>query len=62
LKDSRGIRIADECNIKTNSGQFRANFGFSAGFLELWYPVGYGKQPIYTIEIEVIDEVNKHIK
>lgn len=58
LKDPQGVRIADEAHIKVTSGYSRAEFGFTPGHLELWYPVGYGKQPLYTIEVEVTDEVS----
>lgn len=62
LKDSQGVRIADESYIKSNSKHFRASFRFSPGSLELWYPIGYGKQPIYTVEIDAIDEVGGNVK
>ena len=28
--------------------------------LQLWYPVGYGKQPIYTAEVRVMDAVRSN--
>lgn len=28
---------------------------YEAGQLKLWYPVGYGKQPLYTVEATIID-------
>ncbi|KIY73725.1 glycoside hydrolase family 2 protein [Cylindrobasidium torrendii FP15055 ss-10] len=28
---------------------------FEAGRLQLWYPVGYGKQPLYTVEATILD-------
>ena len=59
LKDPHGVQIAEESNMKANSGHARAEFGFSAGFLDLWYPIGYGKQPIYTVEVKLADEVRR---
>jgi beta-mannosidase len=31
---------------------------FSAGELNLWYPIGYGAQPLYTIVAELLGEVS----
>jgi beta-mannosidase len=58
LRDSLGIQVAEESNMKANSEPLRAEFTFSAGFLDLWYPVGYGKQPLYTVEVKLADEVH----
>ncbi|KAI0082455.1 glycoside hydrolase family 2 protein [Panus rudis PR-1116 ss-1] len=33
-----------------------AKFTLSASAIELWYPVGYGKQPLYTVDIQVTDK------
>lgn len=38
-------------------GQASLNFGFSKGAYDLWWPVGYGEQPLYAAEIIVTDEV-----
>jgi len=58
LRDPHGVQIAEESNIKVKLGHGRAEFGFSAGYLDLWYPVGYGQQPIYTVEVKFRDEVH----
>lgn len=34
-----------------------AHFHLNKGDVELWYPVGYGKQPIYSVRVEVKDQV-----
>lgn len=34
-----------------------ANFELGEDDVELWYPVGYGKQPLYTVEVDVVDNV-----
>lgn len=59
LKNPQGDQIALESEMKTTFGHSRAEFGFSAGTLDLWYPVGYGKQPIYTVEISLLNEVKE---
>lgn len=35
----------------------KANFGLSKGAYDLWWPVGYGEQPMYTVEITIEDQV-----
>jgi beta-mannosidase len=58
LRDSLGVQVAEENNMKATLEPLRAEFAFSAGFLDLWYPVGYGKQPLYTVEVKLADEVH----
>ena len=62
LKDPDGSRRIEETDMKISSGRGQAEFFFSAGVLDLWYPVGYGKQPIYTAEVQITDEVNIYSK
>jgi beta-mannosidase len=57
LRSAQGYVIHTENGLQCNSGSARAEFHFSPGELELWYPVGYGKQPLYTIEVTVSDSV-----
>lgn len=38
-------------------GTASMNFGMSKGAYDLWWPIGYGEQPLYTVEIAVADEV-----
>ena len=57
VKNAAGVQIAEEKDMHCKSGHYRAEFGFTAGSVDLWYPVGYGKQPIYTVEVTVVDEV-----
>ncbi|EGO27915.1 glycoside hydrolase family 2 protein [Serpula lacrymans var. lacrymans S7.9] len=56
LKNSQGATIVSESDLKTDSGSARTEFFFSPGVLDLWYPVGYGKQPLYTVEVQVKDK------
>ncbi|KAH6914948.1 beta-mannosidase [Coprinopsis sp. MPI-PUGE-AT-0042] len=50
----------DICKKDTVSCQGSSNAtyvqAFSAGELDLWYPVGYGAQPLYTVVAELLDE------
>lgn len=57
LKSAQNSVILSESNIKVGSGSARAEFRFSPGVLELWYPVGFGKQPLYTVEVTISDPV-----
>lgn len=41
----------------TVQGQYKANFKLSRGAYEPWYPIGYGKQPIYSVEVLIADDV-----
>ncbi|KAF7977660.1 hypothetical protein HWV62_3094 [Athelia sp. TMB] len=56
VKNAAGVQIAEEKDMHCKSGHYRAEFGFTAGSVDLWYPVGYGKQPIYTVEVTITDE------
>lgn len=59
LRDPHGTQIAEKRNMKANLCHARAEFIFSTGSLDLWYPVGYGNQPIYTVEVNSTDKVYK---
>lgn len=59
LKNPDGTLRIGESKIETSPGKAKAGFSFSPGVLDLWYPVGYGKQPIYTVEVQIADEVKK---
>lgn len=58
LRNPRGDVVCTERNIKVESGNARAEFKFSSGELELWYPVHCGKQPLYSIGVAVSDTVS----
>jgi beta-mannosidase len=58
LKNAQDSVILSESNIKLGSGSARAEFHFSPGVLDLWYPVGFGKQPLYTVEVTISDSVS----
>lgn len=56
LKGPNGSALVGERD-EFHDGRMRKEFRFAAGDIELWYPVGYGKQPLYTIEVQVFDNV-----
>ncbi|KAL0577728.1 hypothetical protein V5O48_004277 [Marasmius crinis-equi] len=56
LKGPDGAVVASDSNISTSNGHSHVSFSFKAGEVQLWYPVGYGKQPLYTVEVEIADE------
>lgn len=60
LKGPDGSMVIGQSSIKISNSNARAQFKLSPGAYELWYPVGYGKQPVYTVEIEVADQVLHH--
>ena len=54
LKEKEGKVVKD--------GMFRAgkdplDWKLEDGTVQGWYPIGYGKQPLYDIEISLVDEV-----
>ncbi|KAG9093429.1 hypothetical protein FRC06_011531 [Ceratobasidium sp. 370] len=60
LKSSAGavIKTAD---ARVKDGRAVAEIKLAKGDVELWYPVGYGKQALYTVEIQVADESGKQV-
>ncbi|TFK43576.1 glycoside hydrolase family 2 protein [Crucibulum laeve] len=59
IKDPAGTVIETGDNLPANGGSASTSFSWEAGRLQLWYPVGYGSQPIYTAEIELYDRDGK---
>lgn len=58
LKDPDGLILkAMDRILLDKTGCATAAWEYPAGELKLWYPVGYGKQPLYTIEFVLLDEV-----
>lgn len=54
LKSPSGKVVKTE-EAKVQGGKGKLSWKFAKGDLELWYPVGYGKQPIYTVEVQLAD-------
>lgn len=61
LKSPDGVLVAGQSNIKINTTDTKAQFSLSPGTFDLWYPVRYGKQPLYTVEVQVADSVNSSL-
>lgn len=61
LKSPDGVLVAGQSNIKINTTDAKAQFSLSSGTFDLWYPVRYGKQPLYTVEVQVADSVNSSL-
>ncbi|KAL1676287.1 glycoside hydrolase family 2 protein [Schizophyllum commune] len=57
LKDPSG-KVVSWANLPVQSETRQTDLSFASGKLELWYPVGYGAQPLYTFELQLLDENN----
>ncbi|KII94824.1 glycoside hydrolase family 2 protein [Plicaturopsis crispa FD-325 SS-3] len=51
-----GSLIIGSSKMDARHGTVRGEYSISPGVLDLWYPVGYGKQPIYKVVVEINDE------
>ncbi|EPQ58996.1 glycoside hydrolase family 2 protein [Gloeophyllum trabeum ATCC 11539] len=56
LRDLKGKVILVNEKAAVNDGEGELIFKPSNDQVELWYPVGYGAQPIYTVEVAVKDQ------
>ncbi|KAH9849972.1 glycoside hydrolase family 2 protein [Lenzites betulinus] len=54
--DAEGKMVIGQTNVPVRGERAEAHFKLSAGVVDLWYPVGYGKQPIYSVEIKILDK------
>ncbi|KAI0263626.1 beta-mannosidase [Gloeopeniophorella convolvens] len=55
VKDAAGTAVRGQRDFaRGNAGEVQ--FAFGEDEVELWYPVGYGKQPLYTIEVQAVDD------
>lgn len=55
LKSSDSSIPVSVDKIPMNTGQGTVSFQFEPGKLELWYPIKYGRQALYTAEVEITD-------
>ncbi|KAK0482107.1 glycoside hydrolase family 2 protein [Armillaria luteobubalina] len=55
LRSSDGSIPVSIDKIPMNAGQGTVSFQFEPGKVQLWYPVRYGKQALYTAEVEITD-------
>ncbi|KAG8705027.1 hypothetical protein FRC08_001891 [Ceratobasidium sp. 394] len=60
LKSSAGT-VVKTADAKIKDGRAVAEFKLAKGDVELWYPVGYGKQALYTVDIQVSDKSGKQV-
>ena len=64
LKDPAGSEssiITSQSNINLNNGPVRLVFRFKNGEVKLWYPVGYGEQPLYEVQVRIYDGVRSFL-
>lgn len=54
--DGRAI-ASKEVDVSASDGSKSVDFDLARDSFELWYPVGYGKQPLYKATIELKDKV-----
>jgi len=59
LKDPAGSEsiVMGQSNVTFNNGAVRVVFHFKKGEVKLWYPVGYGEQPLYEVQVRIYDDV-----
>lgn len=57
LLDESGNVVVKKDDVKLDNGYTKEHFHLEKGEVELWYPVGYGKQPLYSVKVKVKDEV-----
>lgn len=62
LEDPSGNEVTGQHKITMNSGVAQVSFQFKSGDIRLWYPVGYGEQPLYVVHVKVFDGVRPNIK
>lgn len=56
LLNANGNLVVGSTDVKVTK-EGKVEFKLSNGAAELWYPVGYGKQPLYTVKITIADTV-----
>jgi len=44
-------------DLETGEGRFYAEFCLTSKDVELWFPVGYGNQPLYAAVVQIVDQV-----
>jgi beta-mannosidase len=53
LKDAQGKVIRSDAL----AGKENLDYKFSNGEVEAWYPIGHGKQPLYSLSVQLKDSV-----
>ncbi|KAF8812399.1 glycoside hydrolase family 2 protein [Phlegmacium glaucopus] len=59
LRKPDGSVEASASKISVSGDCASVVFEWQAGQLQLWYPVGYGSQPLYAVEVEFTDQNGK---
>lgn len=59
LRNPDGTVEVTSNNVSIDASLAGVNFEWKAGQLQLWYPVGYGAQPLYTVEVQLRDPVSE---
>lgn len=57
LKSTSGATISEKGFTTGETGQAELTINYPSGSLDLWYPIGYGKQPLYIVEVQLASEV-----
>ena len=57
LKDPSGSVVTRQSSVGIKGGTAQAVYHFAKGDVKLWYPVGYGEQPLYDVQVNVFDDV-----
>ena len=52
------VSIKENEDVQITGGKYSAIYIFGGDEVELWCLIGYGKQPLYEIEVVVIDDVS----
>ena len=52
------VSVKEVKDVKVAGGKGSTSYAFGDDEVELWYPVGYGKHPLYEIEVAAIDDVS----
>ncbi|KAH9077149.1 beta-mannosidase [Lactarius deliciosus] len=55
LKDPSGDGVTGQSKIMMSDGTAQVTFQFKKEDIRLWYPVGYGGQPLYDVHVKVFD-------
>ena len=58
VKGPNNVRVKETKDIKATGGKHSMAYVFGDDEVQLWYPVGYGKQVLYEIEVVAIDDVS----
>ncbi|KXN83668.1 putative beta-mannosidase B [Leucoagaricus sp. SymC.cos] len=56
LKGPDSVLTTQTASVPIDPGHAKVSFDFKPGEVKLWYPVGYGEQPLYTATVEITDE------